>query len=251
MQTPELLSGQTALVTGASSGLGPHIVRCLDAAGARVAIHYHQQAAAAEQLAGQLQHQAICIQADLNHDAQVDALFNQASEALQGLTILVNCAAVASQSLADLADLSSAVWAATMQANVTAPMRLTQLLAMQAIPAAVINISSIEATRPAPGHAHYATSKAALEMLTKAAALEYGPQGVRVNAIAPGLIQRPGIEDAWPEGVQRWQAAAPLGRLVDPEEIAHAAVYLASTQASCVTGQVLTIDCGLAASPAW
>ena len=128
---------------------------------------------------------------------------------------------------------------------------LIQKLAEQGSSAAVINISSIEGSRPAPGHGHYSTSKAALEMLTKSAALEFGPIGLRVNAIAPGLIWRDGIEEGWPEGVKAWNAAAPLGRLVQPDDIANAVVFLSSDAAASITGIVLTIDCGLSIKPGW
>lgn len=245
------LAGKTALVTGGSSGLGPHIVKLLDKAGASVAIHYRDQADAAAELSQALRNQSTVLQADLTDTTQINSLFKQARDALGDISILVNCAAVASQSVTALSALEAEEWQRTMTANTTAPMLLTQALAAQGIGGTVINISSIEGSRPAPGHAHYATSKAALEMLTKAAALEYGPGGVRVNAVAPGLIDRPGIESGWPEGVERWRSAAPLGRLVDPGDIAAAVVYLASPQASCISGQVLTVDCGLSAQPAW
>ena len=88
-------------------------------------------------------------------------------------------------------------------------------------------------------------------MLTKSAALEFGPRGLRVNAIAPGLIWRDGIEEGWPEGVKAWNAAAPLGRLVQPDDIASAVVFLSSDAAASITGIVLTIDCGLSIKPGW
>ena len=88
-------------------------------------------------------------------------------------------------------------------------------------------------------------------MLTKASALEFGTRGIRVNAIAPGLINREGIEEGWPEGVAAWKAAAPLGRLVDPNDIANTCVFLASPMSSSISGTVLTIDCGLSIKPGW
>ncbi|MCP5038055.1 MAG: SDR family oxidoreductase, partial [Rhodobacteraceae bacterium] len=116
---------------------------------------------------------------------------------------------------------------------------------------AIVNISSIEARRPALGHGAYATSKAALEMLTRAMALEFGPVGLRVNAIAPGLIEREGIKNAWPGGVARWQKTCPLGRMGRPEDIAEAAVFLASRAAGFVNGTVLTVDGGMSVVPGW
>ncbi len=100
----------------------------------------------------------------------------------------------------------------------------------------MVNIASIEGHNPAPGHGHYATSKAALLMFTKAAALEFGALGIRVNSISPGLIHRDGIEEGWPEGVGRWKAAAALQELGRPDDIADAALFLASDAARWITG---------------
>src|SRR5690606_36155091 len=116
---------------------------------------------------------------------------------------------------------------------------------------AVVNIASIEGRQPAPGHAHYAASKAALLMFTKAAALELGSLGIRVNAVSPGLVHREGIEEAWPEGVERWQSAAPLKRLGQPADIADAALFLASDAARWITGAELVVDGGVSTRPTW
>ena len=241
------LNGKRALVTGASSGLGPIIATALDAAGASVGIHYHQNLEGAESLAATLTNPTTLLQADLSQSESVASLF----EAAAPVNILVNCAAVESQNVEDLDKLDSERWRNTQQTNVEAPLVLIQKLAEQSSAATVINISSIEGSRPAPGHGHYSTSKAALEMLTKSAALEFGPIGLRVNAIAPGLIWRDGIEEGWPEGVKAWNAAAPLGRLVQPDDIASAVVFLSSDAAASITGIVLTIDCGLSIKPGW
>ncbi len=181
----------------------------------------------------------------------MDGLFTDARDALGELTILVNCAAVESQDVSDIADIELDRWSSTQRANVDTPMVLTRLFAAQGIAGAVINISSIEASKPAPGHGHYSTSKAALEMLTRATALEFGGLGIRVNAIAPGLIMREGIEEAWPEGVAAWNSAAPLGRLVDPDNVADTVVFLASPSAASITGSIVTVDCGLSVKSGW
>ena len=245
------LSGQIALVTGASSGLGPTICRALDAAGAKVALHYHQNQAGADQLAAELNQACCTIQADLIDSASVTSLFQQAADSLGPITLLVNCAAAESQLVSPLKDIDVERWAATQRTNVDAPLILTQLMAAQGGSGAIINISSIEGSRPALGHSHYSTSKAALDMLTKASALELGPQGIRVNAIAPGLIWRDGIDEGWPEGVASWKAAAPLGRLVDPKNIAATVVFLASNDAASITGITLNIDAGMSIQPSW
>ena len=250
------LDGCNALVTGASSGLGTFLAKAIDAAGASVAVHYHGNKSGAEELASRLLNPAVVIQANLGDLEDVGLLFRKAAEALGPIDILVNCAAAQSQNVSDLPNISGDLWSNTMTANVYAPMLLTQLFSAQEDlgekgGGSIINISSIEGSRPAPGHSHYATSKAALEMLTKASALEFGPRGIRVNAIAPGLINRTGIDEGWPEGVAAWKAAAPLGRLVDPNDIASTCVFLASPMSSSISGTVLTVDCGLSTKPGW
>ena len=241
------LKGKRALVTGASSGLGAFIAMHLDAAGAYVTIHYHKNQAGAESLTANLTNPAELIKADLNNHDSIIALFNRAAP----VDILVNCAAAESQDVTDLNALESKRWRSTQQTNVEAPLLLIQQLAAQSQPACVTNISSIEGSRPAPGHSHYSASKAALEMLTKSAALEFGQLGIRVNAVAPGLIWRDGIEAGWPEGVNAWNEATPLGRLVSPDDIASAVVFLSSEAAASITGIVLTIDCGLSVRSGW
>jgi len=116
---------------------------------------------------------------------------------------------------------------------------------------AIVNVTSIQAFRAAPELAHYSAAKAGLEMLTRSAAVELGRAGVRVNAVAPGLIWREGIETAWPDGVARFVARAPLGRLGQPHDVADACLFLASRAARFVTGATLVVDGGVLAAPAF
>ena len=244
------LAGKRALITGASSGLGPVIARTLDAAGADIVIHCHQNLAAAEALKQSLRQPATIVQADLADPAAVGRLF-EAAVSSAPVDILVNCAAAESQDISMLVEIELERWQKTQRVNVEAPLLLTQCLASQQRVGSIVNISSIEGSRTAPAHGHYATSKAALEMLTRSAALEMGPLGIRVNAVAPGLIRRDGIEEGWPEGVEAWKTAAPLEKLVEPEDVANAVLFLASDAAGSITGTVLTVDCGLSIRPGW
>ena len=249
--TDQLLSliGKHALVTGASSGIGAYIAATLDAAGANITVHYNHNQTGADQVVHSLTNKGQAIQADLKSRVAVNALFNRAIEALGPVSILVNCAA--EQTLSPLKDMSLESWSDMQQTNVEAVFQMSQLFAAQNQPGAIVNISSIEGSRPAYGHAHYSTSKAALEMLTKATAFELGPSNIRVNAVAPGLIWRAGIEEAWPEGVNRWKERAPLRRLGHPNDVANAVLFLASDAASFVTGSVLTVDGGMLTQPGW
>ena len=115
----------------------------------------------------------------------------------------------------------------------------------------IVNIASIEATDPAPGHAHYSVSKSGLLMLTKAAAAEFGPDGIRVNAVSPGLLFRDGIEAQWPEGVSRWRSKAPLQELGEVDDIAAAVLFLVSPAAKWITGTNLVVDGGMSTVTRW
>lgn len=240
------LYGKIALVTGASGGLGAAIAQGLASAGAQVALHYKSTKPGIK---------ADCIvQADLRKAGFEIPLLDQVKQALGPVDILVNCAA--SQDVAALQDMSTEAFGKMQDLNVASIFALSTEFARRLGPeaakaATIINISSIEATRPALHHGAYATSKAALEMLTKSMALEYGPTGLRVNAVAPGLIAREGIEQAWPDGVGRWENACPLGRMGRPEDISNAVVFLASPAANFLNGTVLTVDGGMGVVPGW
>lgn len=250
------LSGRTAIVTGASGGIGAGIARRFGEAGANVVCHYNGNKDAAEAVAAAIVAgggKAVAVKADVSRQADAAALVAEAARQFGGADILVNNAG--QQPVVMLADLAEGDWHAMMAANVAGPFLLLQALAEHLRKAgkggAVVNIASIEAHNPAPGHGHYATSKAALLMFTKAAALEFGAQGLRVNSISPGLIHRDGIEQGWPEGVVRWKAAAALGRLGRPEDIADAALFLASDAARWISGADLVVDGGVSARPTW
>jgi NAD(P)-dependent dehydrogenase (short-subunit alcohol dehydrogenase family) len=251
------LSGRTAIVTGSSGGIGAGIARRFAEAGANVVCHYLSNRAGAETLTAEIADaggKAASCQADLATRSGAEKLLAEAADWFGGVHILVNNAAL--QPVARLADISEGDWSSMMAANVGGPFLLTQGLAAHlrdtgAGGGAVVNIASIEGHQPAAGHAHYAASKAALLMFTKAAALEFAEVGLRVNSISPGLIHRDGLEEAWPEGVGRWKRAAPLQRLGRPDDIADAALFLVSDAARWITGADLLVDGGVSARPTW
>ncbi len=239
------LAGETILVTGASGNIGKGIARRLAAAGARIVVHYHRDAASAQALATEL-HGDEPLQADLADAAAVEAMLEAAQP-----TMVVNNAAT--QPVEALQDTDLEAWRAVLAANLDGAFLVTQCAARVwgTTGGAIVNIASVEGTDPAAGHAHYATSKAGLLMFTRAAALEYGPRGIRINAVSPGLIDRDGLADDWPDGVARWLARAPLGCLGTPQDVADAVLFLLSPAARWISGTNLVVDGGMSAQSRW
>ena len=222
------LSGKVVLVTGAGGGLGAGIAARFSAAGALV-----------------VRHRGL---ADGDLRPSAEQVVSRAFAEHGRLDAVVNNAGV--QPVEPLPDMTVEQWQSVLDVNLTGPFAVTQAAVRFSV-SSITHIASIEGSHPAVGHAHYAASKAALIMHARAAALEYGPRGIRVNTVSPGLIARPGISEQWPEGVARWEAAAPLVRLGTPEDIGNACVFLASDLASWITGHDLVVDGGVTARPTW
>lgn len=248
------LNGRTALVTGASGNIGRGIAKRLAAAGAALLVHYHSDRAAAEALVGETKSaDAVALQADLSEPAGVEALFAAIDRLDRLPDLLVNNAAV--QPVEALARMTAGEWRDMMSASLDSAFLVTQLTARRLIdrgmPGAVVNIASIEGSDPARGHGHYASAKAGLIMFTRAAALEFGEHGIRVNAVSPGLIDRDGLDNDWPDGVSRWLARAPLGRLGDATDVADAVLFLLSPAARWISGANLVVDGGMSTVSRW
>jgi 3-oxoacyl-[acyl-carrier protein] reductase len=257
MNTRGLLDGQVALVTGAGGGIGRGIALRFAEEGAAVAVHCRTAVAAAGDVAGRIREsggRAVVLRADLTDEDACHRLVREAADWGGGrLTALVNNAGV--QPVRGLSGMPAHEWRTVVDTNLSSVFACTQaaaaLMRAQDGGGSVTHIASIEAHTPAPGHAHYSAAKAAVVMHARAAALEYGPHGIRVNTVSPGLVDREGLEETWPEGVRRWRRAAPTGRLGRPEDVADACVFLASRLASWVTGHDLVVDGGVSARPRW
>lgn len=249
------LTGSATLVTGASGGIGHGIATRFAEAGSAVAVHYHRDRARAEELVRRIEANggtARALAADLTDDQACHELVRAAADWAGRLDALVNNAGI--QPVLALPEMSTPAWRTVIDTNLTSAFSCTQaaarLMAGQG-GGAIVHIASIEASQPAPGHAHYSAAKAALVMHARAAALEYGSRGIRVNTVSPGLIDRPGLDADWPEGVDRWRRAAPLVRLGTPNDVADACVFLASPLAPWISGHDLVVDGGVSAHPTW
>jgi NAD(P)-dependent dehydrogenase (short-subunit alcohol dehydrogenase family) len=249
------LTGRVALVTGAGGLVGSGIAARFAAAGAAVVVHYRQDEKSAQALATRIVDdggRALTVQADLTRESECERLVATAADWQGGLDALVNNAGI--QPVQALTDMTADDWRMLYEANATSAFCCTRAAAPLIAArggGSITHIASIEGTMATPGHAHYSASKAALIMFGRSAALEYGPTGVRVNSVSPGLIDRPGLAEDWPDGVRRWTGAAPLGRLGRPADIGNACVFLASDAAAWITGTNLVVDGGVSAAPTW
>lgn len=237
-----------ALVTGASRGIGRAIAGRLAREGWRVCVNYHVRRDCAESLCAELAAEScetMMYQADVACREQVQAMV-QAIEARWGaVSLLVNNAGIAGQAL--FQDITDELWHRYFAVNVDGAYHTIQAV----LPAmlhehegCIINVSSIWGQRGASCEVTYSSTKAALIGLTRSLAAELAPSGIRVNCIAPGVIKTDMLDALPPEVLPQLAEETPLGRLGTPEDIAHAAAFLASEGASFITGQVLTVDGG-------
>jgi NAD(P)-dependent dehydrogenase (short-subunit alcohol dehydrogenase family) len=241
------LAGRRALVTGASRGIGAAIATRLAAEGADVVLS-GRDAGLLESLAASITQVRTAVRpADLADAAQVERLAADALDAFDGLDILVNNAGITIPELA--ADLSVAAWDTTMAVNVRAPALLGARIgaAMAADGGgSIVNVASLAGLRALTEHYAYSASKAALIMATQVLALEFGPAGVRANAVCPTVVLTDMGVQVWgePGKAAPMLARIPLGRFGVPSDVADAVVWLASDAAAMVNGAVLPLDGG-------
>jgi NAD(P)-dependent dehydrogenase (short-subunit alcohol dehydrogenase family) len=241
------LSGRVVIITGAGGGVGEGIARSFAEAGSSLVL------ATRTSPVGEVGAKQTVVHVDLNEALAPTLIVEAALENFGRVDGLVNNAGI--QPLASTLDVTDEDFRQMLETNVIAVHRLTQAVAHQMIEqgegGAIVHIASIEGIQPAPLHGHYATAKAGLRMHARAAAQELGPHRIRVNTVSPGLIDRPGLESDWPEGVQRWLSSVPLGRLGTADDVGDACVFLCSEMAAFITGVDLVIDGGVLANPTW
>ena len=240
------LSGKTALVTGASGGLGGAIARALHAQGARVVLSGTRRDVL-DKLAAELKERTHVALADLADESAVEGLVPAAESMAGSLDILVNNAGVTRDSL--FVRMRDAEWDTVLSVNLTAAFRLSRAALkgmMRRRYGRIVNISSIVGVTGNPGQGNYAAAKAGLIGMSKALAIEVASRGITVNCIAPGFIASPMTDALSEKQRETILASVPMGRLGSSADIGGAAVYLASQEASYVTGQTLHVNGGMA-----
>jgi NAD(P)-dependent dehydrogenase (short-subunit alcohol dehydrogenase family) len=249
------LAGKTAIVTGASRGVGRGIALSLAEAGSNIAVNYLDDRAEAESTAEELRALGVVafpVQADVGSSVEVRKMFDVVLEHTARIDILVNNAGV--QVWTPLLDLTEQDWDWVIRTNLKGCFLCTQYAARymrQNASGVIVNIGSGSNKLPFPNLAAYTASKGAIEMFTKAAAVELGSYGIRVNCVAPGAIE---VERTKREAVnfsESWAQITPLGRIGLPRDVGNAVVFLAADESAFISGQTLWVDGAAFTQPRW
>ncbi|MCE0504579.1 3-oxoacyl-ACP reductase FabG [Roseivivax sp. GX 12232] len=240
------LTGKSALITGASGGIGGAIARALHGAGAQVGLSGTREAPLQE-LAGELGERAFVLPCNLSDAEAVAALPKQASEAMGSVDILVNNAGITRDNI--FMRMSDEEWQSVLDVNLTSTFRLCKGVMrgmMKARWGRIVNISSIVGATGNPGQANYAAAKAGMVGMSKSLAYEVATRGITVNAVAPGFIETAMTEKLNDDQKSQIMEQIPMGRMGSPEEIAAGVLFLASPGAGYVTGTTLHVNGGMA-----
>ncbi|MDR6943394.1 SDR family oxidoreductase [Mucilaginibacter pocheonensis] len=258
-----LLKGQTALVTGADSGIGKAVALALAGAGAKLVINYAHNHDAAEATVNEIKAaggEAIAVQADVSHEAEVKAMFAQMYAQYGTIDILVNNAGLQKDS--KFVDMTLDDWNTVISVNLTGQFLCAREAAREFIRRGVVEersraagkiicMSSVHEVIPWGGHVNYAASKGGINMFMKSIAQELAPHKIRVAGIGPGAIQTPINKDAWetPEALDKLLTLIPYNRIGKPEDIGKLAAWLASDEADYITGTTIFMDGGMTLYP--
>jgi 3-oxoacyl-[acyl-carrier protein] reductase len=245
------LTAKVAVVTGASKGIGAAIAKQLAAEGAAVVVNYASSKTGAEQVVAEIAGsggKAIAVQADVAKEADVKRLFAQTKKAFGQLDVLVNNAGI--YEMLPLETITEEHFHKHFNLNVLGLLLTTQEAVKHFGPegGSIINTSSFVSTLGIPGAAVYSATKAAVDAITRSLGKELGPRRIRVNSINPGIVETEGTHSA---GIiesdfrKQTEATTPLGRIGQPQDIAPAVVFLASSDASWITGETLYITGGM------
>lgn len=263
MNLPQRLTGQSALVTGASSGIGKAVAISLASEGANVVINCSSHPEHGQEVAEEIKKKggkAIVYQADVSKEAEVQAMFQAMYKEFGTIDILVNNAGL--QKDAPFADMTFADWQKVIDVNLTGQFLCAREAAREFIKRGIVRersaaagkiicMSSVHEVIPWAGHVNYATSKGGIMMLMKSMAQELAPQKIRVNSIAPGAIQTPINKEAWEteEALNKLLTLVPYKRIGQPEDIGKVAAWLASDESDYITGATIFVDGGMTLYP--
>jgi NAD(P)-dependent dehydrogenase (short-subunit alcohol dehydrogenase family) len=249
------LEGKTALVTGASTGIGKGIALELAAQGCDVAVNTNDDTKGAEKTVEELRAQgrrASAVFADVSVADPVNRMFDEVLETFGKLDILVNNAGI--QTWKSLIDLEESEWDRVIDVNLKGCYLCTRRAALhmrQNRYGRIVNIGSGCNKFAFPRLVSYTASKGGIEMFTKSAAVELGPDGITVNCVAPGAIENERTRQEAPDYAGTWAKLAPVGRVGTPSDIARAVAFFASDGSDFITGQTLWVDGGVFSKPAW
>lgn len=256
------LNGQTAIVTGSSSGIGRSVAWYLSQAGANVCINYHSSEEPAYELKEAIENKggkAIVVQADVGDEESVEKLFSKTKEAFGGVDILVCNAGI--QKDAPFLEMSLKDWKLVMETNLTGAFLCSREAArtfrdqkdrnVSCSKGKILFMSSVHEVIPWAGHVNYAAAKGGMMLLMKSLAQELGSMGIRVNSLGPGAIKTPINEDAWKDEESRKKLLKliPYGRIGETRDIGQAAVWMLSDDADYVHGTTLFVDGGMTNYP--
>ena len=243
------LTGKVAVVTGASKGIGASIAKHFAAEGAAVVVNYASSRSGADAVVNEITKnggKAVAVQADVSKKADIDRLFAETKKAYGQVDVLVNNAGI--YEFSPLEGITEEHFHKQFNLNVLGLLLTTQEAAKYfGESASVINVSSVVSTTAFPNASVYSATKGAVDAITRSLAAELGPRRVRVNAIRPGMVETEGVQSA---GIgesdlrKQVEAQTPLGRIGQPQDIATAAVFLASSESSWITGETLMISGG-------
>ena len=237
---------RVALVTGSSRGIGRAVAAQLAREGYAVGINYYERQDKAEELVAQLEREgcrALAVQADVSKRDEVNAMVKTVEDTFGPISVLVNNAGVAGQAL--FQDVTDALWERYFAVNLNGARNTIQAVLPHMLhekAGVIVNISSIWGQHGASCEVTYSCTKHALIGLTRSLAMELAPSGIRVNCVAPGVIDTDMVQVLGPEVLHNLAEQTPLGRLGTPQDIANAVAFLVSEKASFITGQVLTVD---------
>lgn len=249
------LESKTALVTGASKGVGKEIALELARAGANIVVNYNRDAGGADATVAEIRgmgRDAFAVQGDVGAAADVDRMFGKALETFPRLDILVNNAGV--QTWKPLLDLTEAEWDRTIDTNLKGCFLCTQRAARHMRERGggrIVNIGSGCNKVAFPNLVDYTASKGGIEMFTKVAAVELGRYHITVNCVAPGAVEIERTKNEAGDYAGTWAKLTPLGRVGQPVDVARAVAFLASDAAEFITGQTIWVDGGLFSKPSW